>query len=205
MSTDKTSSKPSNVRRGEPVRQRVLDAAERLLSAGPADFSMRDLAAAAGVSFATPFNHFGSKGAIMLALSERRIDAMIGRLGATKPLPRAADRVIGATEIGADIMLEQPRVNRAMLGWISSESIERGQVLSHSTELWSMALGQGEGLLAERRAQALNTLPRQLAFAFRGVLSFWAAGELKDDALLPEARAMASLLLSGFVGQALQA
>ena len=47
----------------------MLDAAERLLRDGNAEFSMRDLAAEAGVSFATPFNQFGSKPAIMQALS----------------------------------------------------------------------------------------------------------------------------------------
>lgn len=47
---------PSTGSRGEPVRNRVIDAAERLLRDGKAEFSMRDLATEAGVSFATPFN-----------------------------------------------------------------------------------------------------------------------------------------------------
>jgi AcrR family transcriptional regulator len=79
-------------RRGEPVRQRVLDAAERLLRDGKAEFSMRDLASEAGVSFATPFNQFGSKPAIMHALSARRIDAMLTRLSETPQPQHAADR-----------------------------------------------------------------------------------------------------------------
>ena len=58
MSPNKAASRPSG-------RERVLDAAERLLARGGAGFSMRDLAEEAGVSFATPFNQFGAKGAIM--------------------------------------------------------------------------------------------------------------------------------------------
>jgi len=41
-------------------------------------------------------------------------------------------------------------------------------------------------------------LPRQLAFAFRGVLSFWTSGELADEALASEARQVASALLLSF-------
>ena len=82
-----TDDKPGKIGRGEPVRQRVLDAAERLLRVGRASFSMRDLATEAGVSFVTPFNQFGGKAAIMHALSARRIDAMIARFEATPALP----------------------------------------------------------------------------------------------------------------------
>lgn len=189
---------PSNGSRGEPVRQRVIDAAERLLRDGKAEFSMRDLAAEAGVSFATPFNQFGSKAAIMHALSGRRIDTMTQRfMEATSP-PNAADRVLLAVEMAVDVMLEEPAVNRAVLGWIGTAGPAPGQVLMHSMTLWTLALGTGEGLAASRREEALLRLPGQLAFAFRGVLSFWTAGELPDAALASNAREIASTLLLGF-------
>ena len=73
--TQNKSNPPTGLQRGAPVRARILDAAEHLMRQGKADFSMRDLASEAGVSFATPFNHFGSKAGIMQALSGRRIDA----------------------------------------------------------------------------------------------------------------------------------
>ncbi len=63
MAPDKTRLQPK-----PPTRERVLDAAERLLANGSAAFSMRELAEEAEVSFATPFNQLGSKAAIMLAL-----------------------------------------------------------------------------------------------------------------------------------------
>lgn len=184
--------------RGEPLRQRVIDAAERLLRVGNADFSMRDLAAEAGVSFATPFNQFGSKAAIMHALSGRRIDTMAQRFAGASPLADAADRVLLAVDTAVAVMLEEPKVNRAVLGWIGTAGPFTGNVLSHSTALWTLALGDGEGLVASRREQALRSLPEQLAFAFRGVLSFWTAGELPDDALACKAREVAMTLLLGF-------
>ena len=123
--------------RGEPVRQRVLDAAERLLDEGERDFSMRDLAAEAGVSFATPFNQFGSKAAIMYALSERRIAAMTARYARINATGDAVQRVACAVESAATTMLEKPVVNRVVMGWISTSNPEPGEVLQRSKELWA--------------------------------------------------------------------
>ena len=185
--------------RGEPVRQRVIDAAERLLREGKAEFSMRDLASEAGVSFATPFNQFGSKAAIMHALAERRIELMAQRFTRHAPIPDAFERVLLATRIAAAGMLEEPLVNRAVMGWIGTASPTPGRALELSTGLWRLALGDGSGLLAARKDEALRLLPRRLAFAFRGTLSFWSAGELADEALADGAQDVASGLLQGFV------
>ncbi len=185
-------------KRGEPVRQRVINAAERLLRGGNADFSMRELASGAGVSFATPFNQFGSKAAIMHVLSARRIDTMIQRLAAAALPSTAADRVLLAIDIAVTVMLEEPSVNRAVLGWLGAEGAPPGKVFHHSKALWALALDDGEGLAASRRAEALTCLPGQLAFAFRGVLSFWTAGELTDEAFASGAREMATALLHSF-------
>ena len=197
MANDKTKPSPAGIR-GEPLRQRVIDAAERLLRDGKADFSMRDLAAEAGVSFATPFNQFGSKAAIMQTLSAHRIDTMASRFVAAPPLTDTVARVLLAMDTAAAVMLEEPAVNRAVMGWLGTASSSPGQVWAHSTALWTLALGEGNGLIAARRDQALASLPGQLAFAFRGVLSFWTAGELPDEALAPTARDLASTLLLGF-------
>jgi AcrR family transcriptional regulator len=204
MTRNKTREAPAAAR-GEPLRQRVMDAAERLLRRGKADFSMRDLAAEAGVSFATPFNQFGSKAAIMHALSGRRIDTMAERFAALSPPADADGRVMLAIDIAVGVMLEEPEVNRAVMGWIGTAGPSPGKVLAHSTALWSQALGAGEGLIAAGRPEALRCLPEQLAFAFRGVLSFWTAGELADEALASNAREIAQSLLRGFSDRPLRA
>jgi len=197
MTPNKTKVAPTATR-GEPLRQRVIDAAERLLRQGKADFSMRDLAAEARVSFATPFNQFGSKAAIMHALSGRRIDTMAQRFAGMSPPADAAGRVLLAIDTAVEVMLEEPEINRAVMGWIGTAGPSPGKVLAHSTTLWSLALGAGEGLIAASRQEALRSLPEQLAFAFRGVLSFWTAGELPDEALASKAREIAKTLLRGF-------
>ncbi|EZP52335.1 TetR/AcrR family transcriptional regulator [Sphingomonas sp. RIT328] len=192
---------PSPGSRGEPLRQRVIDAAERLLRDGKADFSMRDLAAEAGVSFATPFNQFGCKAAIMQTLSQRRIDTMEIRFAAAPRLTDTAARVMLAIDTAAAVMLEEPAINRAVMGMLGTASSSPGQVWARSTALWTLALGAGDGLIPARREEALRCLPGQLAFAFRGVLSFWTAGELPDGALASTARDLAGTLLLGFTEQ----
>jgi len=188
---------PANSKAG-PLRLRVIDAAERLLRQDKAGFSMRDLAAEAGVSFATPFNHFGSKHAIMQALSARRIDLMEARYKAAQPSGDAIERVLLAIDAATAVMLEEPHVNRAVMGWLGTGGAVPGNVRAHSTALWALALGEGDGLIPIRQDYALSHLPALLAFAFRGVLSFWTAGELSDEELARTAREMAHALLLGF-------
>lgn len=186
------------VKRGEPVRQSVLDAAERLLRQGKAEFSMRDLATDAGVSFATPFNHFGSKAGVMRALSGRRIDEMEARYRAGKQPRHAKARVLLAIEAAADVMRAEPSINRAVMSWLGAAAPDPGHVLERSCALWRLALGDGAGLATTRHPEALVHLPRQLAFMFRGVLSFWTAGEIDDDQLARYASEAATTLLEAY-------
>lgn len=159
---------------------------------------MRDLASAAGVSFATPFNQFGSKAGIMHALSSRRIDTMERNFAATPRPSDTSERIRLAVEIAVAVMLDEPLINRAVMSWIGTATDARGDVLAHSTALWRLAIGDGAGLAEECREEGLRTLPGQLALAFRGALSFWTAGELADEFLCPTAQAMAASLLRAF-------
>jgi AcrR family transcriptional regulator len=185
--------------KGVPTRLRVLDAAERLLRDGKAAFSMRDLAAEASVSFATPFNQFGSKAEIMYALSGRRIDAMEEQYAKCEHSGDALRRVRVAVDIAATVMLKDPGVNRAVMEWLGTAHPGAGLVLQRSRALWAKALGDGDGLLRTVRNRALEVLPTQLAFAFRGVLSFWTAGEISNDDLTKEAVAMAESIMLGYI------
>jgi AcrR family transcriptional regulator len=184
------------------TRERVLVAAERLLSEGAAEFSMRDLAAAAGVSFATPFNQFGSKLAIMHALSARLIAQMHERASAARLSADASKRVLEVVTIAASVMMENPQVNRAIMGAIGSPGGEPGDIRERSRALWADALGDAGGLVSATRDLGLAALPEQLAIAFRGTLSFWSAGEIPDEDLQPRTIAAAASLLFGFVEDA---
>lgn len=194
MKSDKTPSSSKALR-----HDRVLDAAEGLLAQGSAGFSMRELANEAGVSFATPFNLFGSKAGIILALSARRIASMHARLTEVTLPDTAVARVLLAVDIAASVMLTAPDVNRAVMGAISAPSDKPGHVSTRSSDFWAEALGSGDGLVAGTRSLALATLPGQLTIAFRGVLSFWTAGDIPDASLPTCARGAAAAVMMGFV------
>ncbi|WP_414831760.1 TetR/AcrR family transcriptional regulator [Afifella sp. YEN Y35] len=191
----KTSAKP---RPSATTRERVLAAAERLLEKGEPAFSMRELAAEAGVSFATPFNQFGSKAAIMHALSAELIAAMHARLAAREPGGDAAARILAAVAIAASVMLERPAVNRVIMATLGAPEGHPGQVLALSRAYWARALGEAEGFSDPRCAR--ETLPDQLAFTFRGILSFWTAGEISDAELRARTARAAAASLLGFAG-----
>lgn len=191
---------PLRERNRQHARDVILDAAERLLGEhATADFSMRALAAEAGVGFATPFNHFGSKTAIMQALSTRLIDSMAERYVGRPPAAGSAiDRVLAMGQVATGRLLEQPEVSKAVVGSLGVASPDPGAVRRNSGALWSLALGELDGIAAPSRATAAGLLPGQLAYLFRGCVSFWIAGELRDDELGPAFTTGASALLLGF-------
>lgn len=182
------------------TRESVLDAAERLLRADEsASFSMRDLAAEAGVSFATPFNQFGSKAAIAQAISARRIDLMSERFREARPAGDAVARVLTAVSIAVEVMLDEPRINRAVIRSLGFPAAAPSEVSAHSRVLWSTAFGEADGVDPALAAVAIERVPDHLAIAFRGCLSFWIADEITDAQLPEKARQSAIAVMLGFV------
>ena len=197
---------PLRERNRQTVRELVLDAAEWLLTQdATADFSMRALAAEAGVGFATPFNHFGSKNAIMQALSERVIARMRARFEEQVPVGDAIDRVAAMGRISCALLLEQPSVFKVVIGSLGVVSAVPSAVRRQSADLWTLALGDFSGLANETDELARRMLATQLAFSFRGCLSFWIAGELADEELEPAFAEAAITLLLGFAEPARRA
>jgi len=96
------------------------------------------------------------------------------------------------------VMLEQPEVNRAVMSWIGMVGPSPGQVLAHSTALWALATQAEEVPSSGDRSRDVAELSVQLALGFRGVLSFWTAGEIADEELAPAAQAIAATLVAGF-------
>ena len=182
------------------ARATVLDAAERLLRGdAAASFSMRDLAAEAGVSFATPFNHFGNKAAIAQALSARRIDLMSTRFLAAAPMGDVVDRVLAAVSLAVAVMLEEPQINKAVIRSLGFPSLKPSDVKTHSRALWAAAFGDGAGIDPAFVHIAARQAPEHLAIAFRGCLSFWIGDEISDEELPDRARSGALTVLLGFV------
>jgi len=199
MSAAKATPQPLRERNKQLARDVVLDAAERLLEESPnAEFSMRALAVEAGVGFATPFNHFGNKNAIMQALSSRLIERMATRFREEEPEGDAIDRLLAMGRISVELLLEKSAVHKAVVGSLGVAGPHPSSVHQHSGKLWSLALSNFSGIAPDMKDVAQAILADQLAFHFRGCVSFWIAGELQDEELGSAFEAGACALLLGF-------
>jgi AcrR family transcriptional regulator len=97
-----------------PRRALILDAAVELLRRGGADaLNMRALAEAAGVSIATPYNIFGSKEAVLLAVMEADLARQQARYD-SRPRRSIGDLLAACTET-IEQLTKDPEYNRALL------------------------------------------------------------------------------------------
>ena len=101
----------------EAFRERLIDAAERLFGErGLEAVTMRELAAAIGVSPMTPYRYFPDKNAILAAVRARAFDrharALETAFDAGAPDPRAAASAVGRAYV--DFALAHPEAYRLM-------------------------------------------------------------------------------------------
>lgn len=100
------SAKDGRTLRREKSRLRMLDSAKALCEeSGDTGFTLAEVAQAAGVTRQTVYEHFGSKGGLLLALVEH-IDSgndLGDRIRATFELPAAADTIRSYFDMCADL------------------------------------------------------------------------------------------------------
>ncbi|MCC5887284.1 MAG: TetR/AcrR family transcriptional regulator [Gammaproteobacteria bacterium] len=95
-------------------REDIVNAAMRLMyTRGDSGFSMRALADAAGVSIATPYNLFGSKQAIMLAVLDTGMALYEQRLG--KLQADELEIFFEAVSLATELYAEAPKFHQAVL------------------------------------------------------------------------------------------
>lgn len=182
-------------------RARILDAAEALIRAdGAVDFSMRTLADRAGLSLATPFNLFGSKTAVLVALVDRALDTQAARLAAARDL-EPIEWVIALGERGVRAYTRDEAFYRPLFGAIV-EVAARGAppgLLQRATDLWREALRDAEASGLLDPGLDLELLARLLHLQFRAALSNWAAREIDADGWLLEVRYGLAVVMLGAV------
>lgn len=121
------------VRKGDLREQQILDAAERLLSsAGYADMTVGDIAAAAGITRGALYFYFGSKQEVLTALVARTVHALNEKAGSVRTDTGPVDEVIAtALERIADLWLEHGPVMRM--------AVDLGSTVPDIDRLWSGA------------------------------------------------------------------
>jgi len=182
-------------------RARILDAAEALIRAeGAVAFSMRTLADESGLSLATPFNLFGSKAAVLVALIDRALDAQAARLAAARDL-EPIERVIALGERGVRAYTRDEVFYRPLFAAIA-EVTSRGSppgLLERATDLWREALRDAEASGLLDPGLDLELLARLLHLQFRVALMNWAARETDAGGWLLEVRYGLAVVLLGAV------
>lgn len=100
------------------LRQRILDAAERLIETeGLAALSMREVARRSGVTHQAPYHHFSDREAILAELVVRGFDELAARLARANTLSPSAGRMEAGVASGLAYVgyaIDHPGVFRIM-------------------------------------------------------------------------------------------
>ena len=184
---------------GKAERRRLIIQAARDLirETGNAGLSMRGLAARAGVSLATPYNLFGSKRAIVVAVLQdvRQFQERFSTLQGADPL----EKIFAALDIAIEFYLGDPSFYRTLWSALfdASDGV-RGEILNPKRDAFWRGL-----LLEAARAGAIAPdvdpalLLTQLELLLRSVMFDWVVGEVSAARLAPTARYGYALILLG--------
>jgi len=179
-------------------RQRIIRAARQLIrETGNAGLSMRALAVRAGVSLATPYNLFGSKRAIVLAVLEdvREFQQRFSSVQSVDPL----ERIFTAVDIAMDFYLADPPFYKTLWAAVFDTSDEvRNDIFNPERNAFWQGLvdnAAAAGVLMPALDRAL--LGRHLDSLFRAVMLDWVVGDIRPEALAATARMGYALILKG--------
>lgn len=179
-------------------RRRIIHAARDLIrETGNAGLSMRALAARAGVSLATPYNLFGSKRAIVLAVLDdvREFQGRFANLQSTDPV----ERLFTAVDMSVDFYISDPQFYRTLWAAVfdASDTV-RSEILNWKrNEFWRRLVAEAAdaGVLAPDIDVEL--LFRALDRNFESAMLEWVVGELPPDLLAATIRHGHALMLAG--------
>ncbi|WP_018149348.1 TetR/AcrR family transcriptional regulator [Henriciella marina] len=171
-------------------RSRIIRAARDLIrETGDTDLSMRMLAQRAEVSLSTPYNLFGSKRAVVLAVLEDERD-FVERFG---KLDRgnSIDRIFGAHELAFSYYTGDPEFYRTLWRALLSTTgqddmgLATPERLAQTQAIWRALLHNAvkDGSLADDVPADLTL--QAMAHTTGGALLSWAVGSLSTAALTP--------------------
>ena len=190
---------PSRRAAGKAKRRRqIIDAARALIrETGNAGLSMRALAARAGVSLATPYNLFGSKRAIVLAVLQdiREFHERFSHLRSADPM----ERLFFALDMAVGFYVADPPFYKVLWAAVFDVSDDvRTEIFNpkHSA-FWRGLIGDAVEAGAISNEIDPDLLLRQLDFLFRCNMLDWVVGELDPDILAPAIRYGYALMLLG--------
>lgn len=187
-------------------KRRIIEAARGLIrETGDAGLSMRALAERAGVSLATPYNLFGSKDAVVLALIDemREYEEQLAGIRTADPM----DRIFVAGDLALRFYLDDPQFYKALWAGISDTSSGlRAVVLApRRYAFWLSLIDAVADAGAITDMVDREFLVRQLDRVLCGVMLDWAVGDISDRDLGPTVFLGYALMLKAVASPAWQA
>ncbi len=188
-------------------RVRIVQAARELIrETGDTDLSMRTLAKRAGVSLGTPYNLFGSKRAVVMAVLDDERD-FVARL-TQAPAATALDQIFEAHELAVSYFVNDPAFYRPLWKTLLNPEMQdetglatpERQAMTRAAWRRLIEAAQKEGSLT--RDVSAEHLERTLSYAGLGVMLSWASGALETGTLKPAGGLAYALALSGIATDA---
>lgn len=169
-------------------RRRIVEAARALVrETGDTGLTMRAIAARAGVSLTTPYNLYGSKRAIVVAILDdvREFHERFARSRTSD----AIERIFRALSITLEYHREDPEFYRTLWGALlnpsGSDELQATLSTPQSAQFWRALLGQAAQEGALRADIDLDMLLQDLLFAFAAAMLAWVMGSLAVEELEP--------------------
>jgi AcrR family transcriptional regulator len=180
-------------------RHRIVTAARDLIrETGDTGLSMRAIAARARVSLSTPYNLFGSKRAIVLAVLEdiQEFNERFARLRSTD----AVERIFQALSMSIGFYVEDPDFYRTLWTGVfdmTGASVRNALAMPERDAFWLALVNAAaqEGALSPGIDTGL--LLRNLDLTFGAVMLNWVLGALSIEELEPAAALGYALALRG--------
>ena len=184
-------------------RLRIISAARDLIrERGHTNLSMRTIAKRAKVSLGTPYNLFGSKRAVVLAVLEDERD-FAERFANLHPLD-PIERIFQALTLAVGYYTDDPDFYRTLWKALLDTSSREGAAglatperRAQSHALWRKLIENAQRGGALAREVSAVALERNLAYAFNGVMLSWVLGGIDTCDMLPAAGFAYALALKG--------
>jgi AcrR family transcriptional regulator len=187
------------VRHGE-FRNRILDAAEVLIAeTGDTSFATRELAIRAGVSAATPFNHFRSKRGILIAIVDRSLERLATRQQHPTRLGDPLEGIFRNADAAVSYYAAKPRLFRPVFGELVGNEASRYQTLQQANTTWRLGLDAAAEAGQLRRGRDLDVIANQLEANWLGSLVLWVIGRVDGDGWKLQAEYGTALTLASVV------
>jgi AcrR family transcriptional regulator len=188
-------------------RRRIVHAARDLIrETGDAGLSMRAIAARAGVSLATPYNLFGSKRAVVLAVLEdiREFHERFSALHQVNSL----DRIFQAVSISISYYVDDQAFYRTL--WtavldMSGKEVRSALITPERNAFWRALISAAARDGAILPEMDVDMLLRDLDFTFGAAMLNWVLGAISAEELEPAVGYGYALTLRGAATEEYQA